>query len=254
MIDAEATAVVKGRALEAADPAEPHASRFGAENPRADAGSAVRAEALRIPCASPAVAVRLRLHSCPCRRESLATGMEWGRSALMSKPNGMVPVWTPPVVDADTEARRQATDAVRPEAAAGASAVAGLGTRPLLDFLRSRTTGPAGQDHPSAVHATEIRDVDDVDADEDYDVDAELMHRLRGMFTNALPGRVSAIASSARSGDVAALASAAYTLAGTSGQLGHPEVASVCQAIAADARRGILAHARLVQLRELARI
>jgi HPt (histidine-containing phosphotransfer) domain-containing protein len=95
-----------------------------------------------------------------------------------------------------------------------------------------------------------IRDVDDL---ADDDVDADLMDRLQEIYVNALPGRVSAITSGARSGDTAALASAANTLAGTSGQLGHPEVASVCQAIAADARRGILAHSRLVQLRDLAR-
>ena len=59
------------------------------------------------------------------------------------------------------------TDAVRAESlTAGAMAClakpveAGI----LLDFLRSRTTGLAAQDHPSAVHATEIRDVDDMDA------------------------------------------------------------------------------------------
>ena len=45
----------------------------------------------------------------------------------------------------------------------------------------------------------------------------------------------------------------AQTLAGTSGQLGHPEVASVCQDIARDARRGILAHSRIVQLQALIR-
>ena len=141
------------------------------------------------------------------------------------------------------------TDAVRTEAAAaGALAVAKpLGPRFLLDFLRSRTTGPTAQDLTSP---TVIRDVDDL---ADDDVDAALMDRLQEMYVNALPGRVSAITSGARSGDVAALASAAHTLAGTSGQLGHPEVASVCQAIAADARRGIFAHSRLVQLRDLAR-
>jgi DNA-binding NarL/FixJ family response regulator len=140
------------------------------------------------------------------------------------------------------------TAAVRAEAAAaGALAVSKpLGPRFLLDFLRSRTTGPAAQDLPSAIH-----DVDDLDDD---DLDAALMDRLQEMYVNALPGRLSAITSGARSGDVTALASAAHTLAGTSGQLGHPEVASVCQAIAADARRGILAHSRLVQLRDLARV
>ena len=65
--------------------------------------------------------------------------------------------------------------------------------------------------------------------------------------------RLKAITAGASSGDHPRVASAAYTLAGTSGQLGHPEVAAVCQAIAHDARRGVLAHARLVQLQEVAR-
>jgi HPt (histidine-containing phosphotransfer) domain-containing protein len=72
------------------------------------------------------------------------------------------------------------------------------------------------------------------------------------MYVSALPDRLRAIASGTRSGDAPAVVSAAHTLAGTSGQLGHPEVASVCRAIAADARRGVMAHARVVQLQELA--
>ena len=141
------------------------------------------------------------------------------------------------------------TDDVRAEAAA-AGALACL-TKPveariLHDFLRSRTTGPAAQGSLG-----EIRELDDFD--EDY-LDAELMDRLHEMYVDALPGRLSAIAQGTTAGDTAAVFFAAHTLAGTSGQLGHPEVASVCQAIAADARRGILAHARLVQLRDLARV
>ena len=46
------------------------------------------------------------------------------------------------------------------------------------------------------------------------------------MYVDALPGRLSAIAPGTRSGDTLAVVSAAHTLAGTSGQLGHPEVAS----------------------------
>jgi HPt (histidine-containing phosphotransfer) domain-containing protein len=84
------------------------------------------------------------------------------------------------------------------------------------------------------------------------DLDAELMDRLQEMYVNALPARLTAIATGARSGDSTAVVSAAHTLAGTSGQLGHPEVASVCRAIAADARRGVMAHARVVQLQALA--
>jgi CheY-like chemotaxis protein len=135
-------------------------------------------------------------------------------------------------------------DDVRAEAAA-AGALACLAqpvdARILLDFLRRRTTGPAAQD-------LTIRDEDDLD--EDY-LDAELRDRLQVMYVEALPGRLSAIARSTTAGDTAAVASAAHTLAGTSGQLGHPDVAEVCLAIAADARRGVLAHGRLVQLRQL---
>jgi len=140
------------------------------------------------------------------------------------------------------------TDAVRGEAAdAGALATLAkpVDARLVLDFLRSRTTGPAAQGRPSA-----ITEVDDLDDD---DLDAELADRLNEMYASALPGRLSAIAAQARAGNAPGLAGAATVLAGTSGQLGHPAVAEVCRAIAADARRGVLAHARLVQLQALAR-
>jgi DNA-binding response OmpR family regulator len=139
------------------------------------------------------------------------------------------------------------TDALRAEvAAAGALAclTKPVDARVLLDFLRSRTTGPAAQDS-----LAEITDIDDL---HDEDLDAELMDRLQEMYESALPDRLSAIARSTTRGDTTAVASAAFTLAGTSGQLGHPEVAEVCQAIASDARRGVLAHGRLVQLQVLA--
>jgi CheY-like chemotaxis protein len=139
------------------------------------------------------------------------------------------------------------TDDVRAEAAA-AGALACLakpvGARLLLDFLRSRTTGPAAQ-----APLAEIHDADDL---HDEDLDAELMDRLQEMYVSALPDRLSAIARSTRSGDSTAVVSAAHTLAGTSGQLGHAEVASVCRAIAADARRGVMTPSRVVQLQALA--
>ena len=58
----------------------------------------------------------------------------------------------------------------------------------LLDFLRSRTTGPAAQGDLEAVH-----ELDDL---HDDDLDAELMDRLQEMYASALPGRLSAIARS----------------------------------------------------------
>ena len=114
----------------------------------------------------------------------------------------------------------------------------------LLDFLRRRTTGPAAQGEPETAHQS-----DDLP---DEDLDDELMDRLQQMYASALPARLSAIARSTTSGDAPAVVSAAHTLAGTSGQLGHPEVASLCRAIAADARRGVMAHARVVELQALA--
>jgi HPt (histidine-containing phosphotransfer) domain-containing protein len=118
----------------------------------------------------------------------------------------------------------------------------------LLDFLRDRTTGLVAQAGP-----TPVADLDDLhDADVDVDEDEELMDRLQDMYRSALPERLSAISEHTSAGDASAVASAAITLAGTSGQLGHPEVASICRAIAADARRGVLAHSRVQELQALA--
>jgi len=135
------------------------------------------------------------------------------------------------------------TDEVR-SAAAAAGALACLAApvdaRLLLDLVRSRSTAPAEQ--------PVVRDMVDVDDLHDTDLDADLLDRLQEMYDDALPTRFSAIDRSIRAGDERAAADAAHTLAGTSGQLGHPEVADVCQAIASDARRGIMAHSLVSQL------
>ncbi|SDF35826.1 Hpt domain-containing protein [Blastococcus fimeti] len=138
------------------------------------------------------------------------------------------------------------SERIRTEAAAvGALACLGkpVDAGILLDFLRSRTTGPAAQGNQYAIH--EVGDLHDADIEDD------LMDRLQEIYVTALPGRLSAIVTHTRQGNSPAVASAAYTLAGTSGQLGHPEVATICQAIAADARRGILAHDRVQHLHAL---
>jgi CheY-like chemotaxis protein len=143
------------------------------------------------------------------------------------------------------------TDDVRAESvAAGAMACLAkpVEARILLDFLRSRTTGLAAQGTLAAVPDL----VDDEDRFDDPDVDDELMGRLQAMYVDALPARLKAIAAGTRSGDAPAVVSAAHTLAGTSGQLGHPDVAAICREIAADARRGVMAHALVVELQELA--
>jgi CheY-like chemotaxis protein len=132
-------------------------------------------------------------------------------------------------------------------AAAGAEAclVKPVGPQVLLNFLHDRATGAVEQGTPEPVH--ELEDLAAADAD------AHLGDRLLEMYAGALDGRVSAIVDGARFGNVRAVTAAADTLAGTSGQLGHDDVAAVCRAIAADARRGVLAHARVEELRALAR-
>ena len=146
------------------------------------------------------------------------------------------------------------SEVLRAEAAA-AGALACLpkpvDPRLLLSFLRSRTTGLAAQDDNLAeLLPADIRDVDL----HEPDIDAELDDRLQEIYVTTLQSRLTAIATGARSGDPVALASAALTLAGTSGQLGYPEVAAICQAIARDARRGVLAHNRVVELQAVARV
>jgi DNA-binding response OmpR family regulator len=145
------------------------------------------------------------------------------------------------------------SEVLRAEAAA-AGALACLpkpvDPRLLLSFLRSRTTGLAAQeDDPAVINMADIREIDDL---HDVDIDADLDERLQEIYATTLPSRLTAIASGARSGDPVAVASAALTLAGTSSQLGYPEVASLCQAIARDARRGVLTHSRLAELQTLA--
>ncbi len=109
--------------------------------------------------------------------------------------------------------------------------------RLLVGLLARRAPGPQG---------AATGDVSGADAD------AELMDRLQEVYAAALPDRLTAIADGARTGDAPALARASATLAGTSAQLGHPEVAAVCRAIAQDARRGVLAHELVVELRTVA--
>lgn len=79
-----------------------------------------------------------------------------------------------------------------------------------------------------------------------------LVQRLRRRYDAALPARLAAITRGVATGDPPAVAAAATSLAGTSGQLGLPEVAAICRAITADARRGVLAHHLVAELVQLA--
>jgi CheY-like chemotaxis protein len=141
------------------------------------------------------------------------------------------------------------TDRVR-SAAASVGAMACLAKpidpRTVIGFLAQRVQAPA----PRARHLRVVRDVEDV-PDADAEVDAVTLSRLQEMFLGALPHRLSLIADGARAGDAIAVASAAQTLAGAGAQLGHPRITAVCQEIAADARRGVVAQNRLMDLQEL---
>lgn len=124
--------------------------------------------------------------------------------------------------------------------AAGALAVLPAPVDPgvLLRFVLGRITGASAAEHDAA--------------GDDDPIDPELDARLQDLYSGALPARLSAIDAGARAGDAPALASASTALAGTSAQLGHPEVAALCRAIAADARRGVLAHELVDRLLDLA--
>ncbi|HLM05973.1 MAG TPA: response regulator [Blastococcus sp.] len=67
----------------------------------------------------------------------------------------------------------------------------------------------------------------------------------------AIPQQLSTIALSAQEGDAASVAAAAEGLASVGERLGHAEVAFLSSAIAREARRGIIPHARLMTLVDL---
>jgi DNA-binding response OmpR family regulator len=75
--------------------------------------------------------------------------------------------------------------------------------------------------------------------------------RAEEMYLSSLPHRLSAIVNSAQDGDPAGVAVAAEALATASDRLGHVEVAFLSSTVARDARRGMVAHARLVKLVDL---
>ncbi|SNR72851.1 Response regulator receiver domain-containing protein [Blastococcus mobilis] len=74
------------------------------------------------------------------------------------------------------------------------------------------------------------------------------LERAAEMYVSALPHRLASIATSAQEGDALAVATAAEILAEASDRMGHTEIAAASHAIAENAGRGIVAHARLMQL------
>ncbi|MET0764662.1 MAG: response regulator [Blastococcus sp.] len=136
---------------------------------------------------------------------------------------------------------RRPTELVRAQAmAAGAMACLAKPVEPrqFLDLMH----GLSGR--PNAAAPVSVQDA----GPSAIHVAAERLDRVQEMYSSALPRHLSAIAASAQEGDVAAVAATAWVLAGISAEAGHAEVAWVSQWIAADAGRGVLSHARLMQL------
>ena len=77
---------------------------------------------------------------------------------------------------------------------------------------------------------------------------ADALEHAGERYLSALPHQLASIAHSAQQGDAAAVAAAAEALAAAGDVMGRPEIAFVAQGIAHDARRGIVAHSRLMQL------
>ena len=132
------------------------------------------------------------------------------------------------------------TDQVR-EHAAAAGALTCLAKpvdpRELLYVMHALTGNPV----PRRAHAQPA-------APAPIRIDAERLDQVRQKYVSDLPLHLTAIAASARDGDAPAVASAAQALAGASSVAGQAEVAWICSTIAADANRGVVAHARLMQL------
>ena len=108
--------------------------------------------------------------------------------------------------------------------------------RLLVDVLR--TLVPDAPPAARAAYPTPSRpgaEQDAVDRDEE-------------MFRSALPHRLASIATSAQEGNAPAVAAGAELLGAAGQRLGYPEIAFVCSAISADARRGVVAHNRLMAL------
>jgi CheY-like chemotaxis protein len=129
------------------------------------------------------------------------------------------------------------TERIRAEAA-GAGAVACLAKpvdpRLFVDLMHGLAGTPVARrpvQAPAALH-----------------VDAHRVDRPRDDYTGTVPGRLAAIAASAQAGDATSVAAEAEELAEVSEQAGHPEIAWISRGIASDARRGVLSHARLMQL------
>ena len=121
-------------------------------------------------------------------------------------------------------------------AGAGGCLAKPVDPRQLVEHLRRRADEPV-HEAPGGLEGTAP-----------LHVAAERVDQDRAAYMNALPHRINAVVSSIHAGNAAATASAARLLARVSERVGQDGVARVCEAIAADAQRGVLARARVTQL------
>jgi CheY-like chemotaxis protein len=150
---------------------------------------------------------------------------------------------------------RPTTKAQAQASAAGVAFLAKpIDPRQLIDFLRGRTTGPVAQGPRPRVRipAERVAPASSPSSSLEQDEEPSWRDRQRDFFLSGLPHHLSLIADHAKAGNASAVAAAATTLAGESGQNGQPDVANVCRSIALDAERGVLSQPRLMQLVSLA--
>lgn len=131
----------------------------------------------------------------------------------------------------------QLTELVR-EYGAAAEAFACLAKpvdpRELLDVMHALTGNSVRRPQPVAPEPIRIN--------------AQRLDQVQPTYVRDLPRCLSSIASGAREGDAAAVAAAALDLAEVSSAAGQAEVAWICSSIAAQAERGVVAHAAMMQL------
>jgi DNA-binding response OmpR family regulator len=113
--------------------------------------------------------------------------------------------------------------------------------RRLVAFLNGRSPRPRAYAVPSTVPAV-VGPPPAVEARDEH------LGRIRALYVNTLEQRLEDIADSARDGDADAVAAASRRLAIASRQVGHWQLAGICDTVAAHAARGLLLRAQLAEL------
>jgi DNA-binding response OmpR family regulator len=135
-----------------------------------------------------------------------------------------------------TSRRTQQVRALAAASGALACLAKPVAPRLFVDIMRALTPAPAPTGDSAHRAGSPALPGDDTSA------------RAEEMYVSALPHRLSSMAAAAREGDAESVAVTAEVLAAGSANLGYAEIAFVSTAIAQDARRGIVAHTRLMTL------